>query len=76
MANNSIKTGTNVAWFHWYKRGVKRCLKAQEGGYPEVFVGSGKVVAQSQRSDEHVIVEWDTEDFLVSVEHVDDLIEI
>ena len=71
MANNSIKTGTKV---RWYDTVHKRCIVRGSG--PHTYVTTGIVVAQSRQSDEVVIVEWDAENFPVSIENVDDLVEI
>ena len=70
MANNSIKTETKVRWYD--NRG--HCILKGIG--PHAYVSTGKIVAQSRQSDECVIVEWDAENFPVSIENVDDLIEI
>lgn len=66
MANNSIKAGTKVRWYDQSHTHVVRSTK----------VKTGKIVAQSRQGDEVVIVEWDAENFPVSIENVDDLIEI
>ena len=74
MANNSIPTGTKVVWYDWRKGRLPNRI-----GINRTPVTTGIVVAQSRQSDEVVIVEWD--DLInglypVSIENVDDLIEI
>lgn len=73
MANNSIKNETNVAWYDWHQNKKPRRLQCNGTSIP---VTTGKVVAQSRQGDEVVIVEWDAENFPVSIENVDDLIEL
>lgn len=72
MANNSIPNGTKV---RWHESQGNRSIRV---GLNTVLVNTGIVVAQSRQGDEVVIVEWDAPGFgyPVSIEHVDDLIEI
>lgn len=63
MANNSIPNGTKV-----------RILRVKRIEDRRVILGTVK--AQSSYNDEHVIVEWEGPVFPVSVEHVDELVEI
>lgn len=67
MANNSIWNETKVTWADPNRERHIGC---------SVMVKTGKVVAQSRLGDEQVIVEWDAQGFPVTIEHVDDLIEI
>ena len=66
MANNSIPNETKVRWYD----------ESQLKWVGATTVKTGKVVAQSRQGDEVVIVEWDAQDFPVSIENVDDLVEI
>jgi len=70
MANNSIPNETKVRWYD-----ENRIKWLEMNGSP-TRVSTGKVVAQSRQGEECVIVEWDAQDFPVSIENVDDLIEI
>ena len=74
MANNLIPNGTKVEWYNWHRNKMPNRV-----GINRVPVTTGIIVAQSRQSDEIVIVEWDDDYdncYPVSIENVDDLIEI